>query len=41
MGINFIAALWGFAEATLFVLVPDILLSALSLNRRANVHRKR
>lgn len=33
MGINLIAALWGFAEATLFVLVPDILLSALSLSR--------
>ena len=33
MGINVIAAFWGLAEATLFVLVPDILLSALSIRQ--------
>ena len=27
------AALWGFAEATLFFLVPDVLLSAIALRR--------
>lgn len=27
MGVNLVAALWGFAEATLFFLVPDILLT--------------
>ena len=31
MGINLLAALWGFAEATLFFIVPDVLLSWLGL----------
>ncbi|MFP6668656.1 MAG: hypothetical protein VB876_15160 [Pirellulales bacterium] len=37
MGLNIAAALWGFAEATLFFIVPDVLLAwiALSSLRRA------
>ena len=31
MGINLIALLWGLAEATLFFIVPDVWLSAISL----------
>ncbi len=31
---NFLAALWGFAEATLFFIVPDVLLSWLGLRDR-------
>lgn len=30
---NMIAALWGFAEATVFFIVPDVFLSALGLRR--------
>jgi membrane protein YqaA with SNARE-associated domain len=33
MGIGIVAALWGFAEATLFFLVPDIWLTAVALWR--------
>lgn len=34
-----LAALWGFAEATLFLIVPDVLLSWLALrDRRAALH---
>jgi membrane protein YqaA with SNARE-associated domain len=33
MGINLTALFWGFAEATVFVLVPDVLLSAAGLDR--------
>ncbi len=37
MGLNVVAALWGFAEATLFFIVPDVVLTwiALSSLRRA------
>ncbi|MBU0620766.1 MAG: hypothetical protein KJ795_02860 [Gammaproteobacteria bacterium] len=37
MGLKLIAAIWGFAEATLFFIVPDVLLSAIALKdlRRA------
>jgi membrane protein YqaA with SNARE-associated domain len=37
VGLNAVAALWGFAEATLFFIVPDVLLSwiALTCLRRA------
>lgn len=37
MGVNVIAGLWGFAEATLFFIVPDVYLSrvALAAPRRA------
>jgi len=31
---NVIASLWGFAEATLFFIVPDVLLSWLALRSR-------
>lgn len=31
MGVNLAAALWGFAEATLFFIVPDVLLSFVAL----------
>lgn len=34
MGMNLLAALWGFAEATLFIIVPDVLLSWLGLRER-------
>lgn len=34
MGMNLLAALWGFAEATLFFIVPDVLLSWLGLRDR-------
>ena len=34
MGMNILAALWGFAEATLFFIVPDVLLSWLGLRDR-------
>jgi membrane protein YqaA with SNARE-associated domain len=39
LGNNFIAALWGFAEATFFFIVPDVFLSVLGLRnlRRATV----
>jgi membrane protein DedA with SNARE-associated domain len=33
MGLNLVALLWGFAEATLFFLVPDLLLSAIAVWR--------
>lgn len=33
-GLNILAALWGFAEATLFFIVPDVLLSWLGLRDR-------
>ncbi len=33
MGLNIAAALWGFAEATLFFVVPDVLLSAAGVAR--------
>lgn len=37
MGLKLLAAIWGFAEATLFFIVPDVLLSAIALKdlRRA------
>ena len=36
MGLMFAAACWGFAEATLFFIVPDVLLTAIAIrNRRA------
>lgn len=31
MGLNLIAALWGFAEATLFFIVPDVALTTIAL----------
>lgn len=31
MGVNFIATLWGFAEATLFFIVPDVWTSSVAL----------
>ncbi|MEM9635453.1 MAG: hypothetical protein AAGA50_29295 [Pseudomonadota bacterium] len=31
-GSRFLAALWGFAEATLFFIVPDVLLTSLALH---------
>ncbi|MEE8522744.1 MAG: hypothetical protein V3T72_02335 [Thermoanaerobaculia bacterium] len=34
MGVSLAAALWGFAEATLFFIVPDVLLSFVALRRR-------
>lgn len=34
MGMNILAALWGFAEATLFFIVPDVLLSWLGLRQQ-------
>jgi len=34
MGMNLLAALWGCAEATLFFIVPDVLLSWLGLRDR-------
>jgi membrane protein YqaA with SNARE-associated domain len=39
MGLKLVAALWGFAEATLFFIVPDILMSAVGIKdlRRALV----
>lgn len=33
MGLGIVAALWGFAEATLFFLVPDIWLTAIAVSR--------
>lgn len=33
MGLGIVAALWGFAEATLFFLVPDIWLTAVAVSR--------
>ncbi len=33
MGVNLLAAAWGFAEATLFFIVPDVLLSFIALRR--------
>jgi membrane protein YqaA with SNARE-associated domain len=40
MGLMATAALWGFAEATLFFIVPDVLLSAIAVwrGRRAALH---
>lgn len=32
MAVNIIAVLWGFAEATLFFIVPDVWLSAVGVN---------
>ncbi len=32
MGVNLVALIWGLAEATLFFIVPDVWLSALSLS---------
>ncbi len=32
MGVNGVAALWGFAEATLFFLVPDVLLTMMAVS---------
>lgn len=34
MGVNLFALLWGFAEATLFFIVPDVLLSLIALESR-------
>ena len=31
MGVNAIAAFWGFAEATLFFIVPDVWLTAITV----------
>jgi membrane protein YqaA with SNARE-associated domain len=31
MGVNVVAALWGFAEATLFFIVPDVWLTAIAV----------
>ncbi len=33
MGVNAVALLWGFAEATLFFIVPDVGLSAIAVGR--------
>jgi membrane protein YqaA with SNARE-associated domain len=33
MGLTALALLWGFAEATLFFIVPDVLLSAIAVGR--------
>jgi membrane protein YqaA with SNARE-associated domain len=33
MGLMAAAALWGFAEATLFFIVPDVLLSIIAVRR--------
>ena len=33
MGLTLAALLWGFAEATLFFIVPDVLLSAIAVRR--------
>jgi membrane protein YqaA with SNARE-associated domain len=33
MGLNVVASLWGFAEATLFFIVPDVWLSAVAVGR--------
>ena len=33
MGLSVAALLWGFAEATLFFIVPDVLLSAIAVRR--------
>lgn len=33
MGLNAVALLWGFAEATLFFIVPDVWLSAIAVGR--------
>ena len=33
MGVMALAALWGFAEATLFFIVPDVLISAIAVRR--------
>lgn len=33
MGLNLVALLWGFAEATLFFIVPDVLLTAVAVWR--------
>lgn len=33
MGVNIVALLWGFAEATLFFIVPDVLLTAIAVRR--------
>lgn len=35
MGMNLIAGLWGFAEATLFFIVPDVWLSVMAVRRGA------
>ena len=32
LGVNLGAAVWGFAEATLFFIVPDVLLSWIALH---------
>jgi len=32
----YVAGLWGFAEATLFFLVPDIWLTAIAVRRGSN-----
>ncbi len=37
MGLNLAALLWGFAEATLFFIVPDVLLTALAIWRGRRV----
>lgn len=34
MGLRLVAAFWGLAEATLFFIVPDVLLSAVALRSR-------
>ena len=34
MGLNRIALLWGFSEATFFFIVPDVLLSIVALKSR-------
>ncbi|TVQ39229.1 MAG: hypothetical protein EA370_04895, partial [Wenzhouxiangella sp.] len=35
MGLRFTALIWGLAEATLFFIVPDVILSAVALRDRA------
>jgi membrane protein YqaA with SNARE-associated domain len=39
MGLRLLAALWGLAEATLFFIVPDVLLSAVALRDRRQALR--
>ena len=39
MGLNRIALLWGFAEATFFFIVPDVLLSIVALKSRQKATR--
>jgi len=39
MGLNLIALLWGFSEATFFFIVPDVLLSFIALKSRQKATR--